>query len=298
MTGAGAASGEGDAPLVLRVAGPSATLQVRGETVEAPLLPRLPGGPPVVGDRVEVREGEGSLVVSGVLPRRTSLDRSIGATGVVRTVVANADLLLVVAAIVDPPLRPRLLDRYLVAAWAGGLDAAIVLTKADLAEDAREAEVVAARYRDIGYPVLVGNAKDPALLTAVTDLIGTRVAALAGHSGVGKSTLTRGLTGVARATGSVSAKNLKGRHTTSDPRLVPLPSGGAVVDTAGVRTFFIPPLEADELAHAFPEIAAAASACRFRGCSHSGDAGCAVADRVTPERLDSYRRLLDGISAG
>ena len=283
---------------MLRVAGPSATLLLRGESVEAPLLPRLPGGPPVVGDRVEVREGDGSVLVTRVLPRATTLDRSIGPTGGVRTVVANADLLIVVAAVVNPPLRPRLVDRYLVAAWAGGLDAAIVLTKADLADDLSEAAEVAERYRAVGYPVLVGNAKDQGLLDQVRDLIGGRVAALAGHSGVGKSRLTRGLTGVDRLTGSVSAKNLKGRHTTSDPRLIPLPGGGAVVDTAGERTFFIPPLTPEELAESFPEIAAAAAGCRFRGCSHAGDAGCAVEDRVSPERLDSYRRLLETISAG
>ena len=94
---------------MLRVAGPSATLLLDGESVEAPLLPRLPGGPPVVGDRVEVREADGAVIVTRVLPRRTTLQRSIGPTGGVRTLVANADLLIVVAAVMKPPLRPRLL---------------------------------------------------------------------------------------------------------------------------------------------------------------------------------------------
>ncbi len=274
-----------------RVAGPSATLLVDGATREARIAPRLPGGPPVAGDRVTLRRADDDLVITGILPRRTRLERGDRREGA-RVVVANADLLIVVAAAAEPPLRPRLIDRYLVAAWAGGLEAAILVTKVDKPHDEAELARVIALYRDIGYPVLAGSAKDPAFAARVVELIGGRVAALAGHSGVGKSTLTRTLTGVERAVGSVSRKSAKGRHTTSDPRLIPLPDGGAVVDTAGVRTFLLPPLEPDELAAGFPEIAAAAVDCRFPDCRHSGEPGCAVEERVSPERLDSYRRLL------
>jgi ribosome biogenesis GTPase len=279
-------------PQVARVAGPSATLLVDGETREARIAPRLPDGPPVAGDRVAVREADGDLVITGIHPRATTLQRGDGPSGRPRVVVANADLLAVVASVAEPPLRPRLVDRYLVAAWAGGLDPVLVLTKIDKPHDPAEVEEVAGRYRAIGYPVLVGSAKDPALHAQVRELIGGRVAALAGHSGVGKSTLTRGLTGVERAVGSVSRKAGKGRHTTTDPRLIPIPGGGAVVDTAGVRMFFLPRLSPEELEAGFPEIAAAAPECRFRGCRHRGEPGCAVADGVSPERLDSYRRLL------
>ena len=279
-------------PQVARVAGPSATLLTEGALREARIAPRLPDGPPVAGDRVEVREAGGDLVITGIRPRATTLQRGDGPSGRPRVVVANADLLAVVASVASPPLRPRLVDRYLVAAWAGGLDTALVLTKADLAHDAGEVDAVAARYRQIGYPVLVGSAKDPVLVGAVRELIGGRVAALAGHSGVGKSTLTRGLTGVERAVGAVSRKAGKGRHTTTDPRLIPLEGGGGVIDTAGVRAFFLPRLSPEELEAGFPEIAAAAPDCRFRGCRHRGEPGCAVVERVGPERLDSYRRLL------
>jgi ribosome biogenesis GTPase / thiamine phosphate phosphatase len=279
-------------PQVARVAGPSATLLVDGATREARIAPRLPDGPPVAGDRVVLREEGDELVVTGILPRATTLQRGGGPAGRPRMIVANAELLAVVASVAEPPLRPRLVDRYLVAAWAGGLDAALVLTKLDKEHDAAEVERVAGRYRAIGYPVLAGSAKDPELVEAVRDLIGRRVAALAGHSGVGKSTLTRGLTGVERAVGSVSRKAGTGRHTTTDPRLIPLPGGGGVVDTAGVRTFFLPRLDPEELEAGFPEIAAAAPDCRFRGCRHRGEPGCVVEERVSPERLDSYRRLL------
>ena len=140
--------------------------------------------------------------------------------------------------------------------------------------------------------MLTGSAKSPELVEAVRELIGGRIAVLAGHSGVGKSTLTRGLTGVERAVGAVSAKVGTGRHTTSDPRLIPLPGGGAVVDTAGVRTFHLPRMDRARLEAGFPEIARAAAglpvprvrARRRRGV-RGGGSGRA-------ERLESYRRML------
>jgi len=281
---------------VLRVSGPTATLLLDGEEREARLRPRVPGGPPVAGDRVRLRagdeEGSGTPTIVAVEPRSTVLERGQSAAGRPRPIVANADLVAVVAAVADPPLRARLIDRYLVAASVGGLDAAIVVTKTDLPHDAGQLAALLERYRGLGYPTLSGVSQAPELVESVRDLIGGRTAVLAGHSGVGKSTLTRGLTGVARAVGAVSQKVRTGRHTTSDPRVIPLPGGGAVVDTAGVRTFHLPRMDRALLESGFPEIARAAAGCRFRGCAHDGDAGCAVEGAVSPERLDSYRRML------
>ncbi|MFN8111103.1 MAG: ribosome small subunit-dependent GTPase A [Thermoleophilia bacterium] len=278
---------------MLRVSGPSATVQHDGGELEVPILPRIQGGPPVAGDLVRLVPRGETLRLEEISPRRTLLSRGeFGSRNRSRPLVANADLLAVVAAAVDPPFRPRLVDRYLVAAELGGLDPAIIITKLDLVDDRAALEAEVDIYRSVGYPVAVGCSHDPAFVEEVRGMIGGRVAALAGHSGVGKSSLTSALTGVARAVGAVSAKVGKGRHTTSDPRLVPMPGGGAVVDTAGVRTFFLPPMDAEDLAAGFPEIAAAAGDCRFRGCRHAGEPGCAVEARTSPERLDSYRRLL------
>ena len=204
-----------------------------------------------------------------------------------------AEFVRVVAAVADPPLVPRLIDRYAVAAVAGGLDLAVVLTKHDLPHDVDEVATVTARQRAAGHTVLIGSALDPALVGEVRDLIDGRIAVLAGHSGVGKSTLTSALTGVQRATGEVSDRLRSGRHTTTDPRLIPLPAGGAVVDTAGVRAFWLPPMDHAQIAAGFPDIADAASRCRFPDCRHMGDAGCAVVDEVDPERLASYRALVE-----
>ncbi len=277
---------------MLRVAGPLAEVADASGTREVRLSPRLPGGPPVAGDRVSIDDGGTQGIIRGIAPRRTVLER-IGSGGRVRAVVANADLLVVVAAVAEPPLVPRLIDRYAVAAVAGGLDMAVVLTKDDLPHDATEVATVVRRQRAAGHPVLVGSAFDAGLVEAVRDLIDGRLAAFAGHSGVGKSTLTTALTGVARATAEVSDRLRSGRHTTTDPRLIPLPGGGAVVDTAGIRSFWLPPMAPADIAAGFPDIVAAAGDCRFRDCRHMGDAGCAAPAAVEPERLESYRALIE-----
>lgn len=277
---------------MLRVAGPLAEVADVSGTREVRLAPRLAGGPPVAGDRVRIDDSGTQGIVREVLPRRTVLER-IGSGGRVRAVVANADVLIVVAAVAEPPLVPRLIDRYAVAAVAGGLDMAVVLTKDDLPHDQAEVAEVVARQRGAGHAVLIGSAFDPQLVEQVRALIDGRIAAFAGHSGVGKSTLTSALTGVERATGEVSDRLRSGRHTTTDPRLIPLPGGGAVVDTAGVRSFWLPPMGPADIAAGFPDIEDAARRCRFPDCRHMGDAGCAAEGEVDPERLASYRALVE-----
>ena len=291
MTPPATAASEQEA-VVIRVSGPTVTVLVDGREREVRLTPRVPGGPAVAGDRVRLRTAADEAIVVSVDPRSTVLERGDGGEGRPRPIVANADLVVIVAAVVDPPLRARLIDRYLVAATIGGLDAAIVVTKIDLPHDADELHDILAPYRALGHTALSGCAKSPQFVAAVGRMIDGRVAILAGHSGVGKSTITGALTGVERAVGAVSAKVRTGRHTTSDPRMIPLPGGGAVVDTAGVRTFHLPRMDRAQLEQGFAEIARAAQGCRFRGCAHNGDAGCAVVGAVSARRLDSYRGML------
>lgn len=282
--------------IVVRVSGPTATVCTDEGLREARIDRRVPGRPAVAGDRVRVQAEGDDLAIVEIRPRRTRLDRGDGWEGRPRPLAANADLLLITAAVVDPPLRPRLLDRYLVAAEVGDMEAALVITKCDLPHDAAELATVLDRYRGLGYRVVTGSARDPAMVERVRELAAGGVAVLAGHSGVGKSTLTAALTGVERATGAVSERAGTGRHTTTDPRLIPMPSGGAVIDTAGVRTFHLPKMDRLDLERGFREIHEASPGCRFRGCAHDGDAGCAVAAQVDPERLESYRRLLHDLA--
>ncbi len=252
----------------------------------------LPDGPPVAGDRVRIDDRGTQGIIREILPRRTVLER-IGSGGRVRAVVANADLLVVIAAVVEPPLHPRLIDSYAVAAVAGGLDFAVVLTKTDLPHNEVAVAELIARHRAAGHQVVTGSSFDPATVEAVRALVNGRLAAFTGLSGVGKSTLTSALTGVARATGQVSERLRSGRHITTDPRLIPLPGGGAIIDTAGVRAFWLPPMEHGDIAAGFPGIVDAAERCRFRSCRHMGDAGCAVVGEVDSVSVASYRALVE-----
>jgi ribosome biogenesis GTPase len=251
---------------------------------------------PVVGDVVRIHTTpDGSLRMDEILERRGTLTRA-AFRGRPQIVAANVDLLVVVAATEDPPLRANLIDRYLVAAWRGGIETALALTKVDLPHDDAEVARVTALLRHLGHAVIEVSNKTGEGVEDVRRLIGQRRAVLAGHSGVGKTTLSNTLTGRADPTGAINEVIGRGRQTTTVARLVDLPGGGQIVDTAGVRSFGIADVTPEELQEAFPEIAAVSSQCRWRPClHHEGQNGCAVpgAPGIEPERLTSYRRILE-----
>jgi ribosome biogenesis GTPase len=208
-------------------------------------------------------------------------------------VVANAELLVIVIALADPPPRTGFIDRCLVAAIAGGLRPVLCLTKSDLAEPAALVE----HYTDLDLQVVVTrHDTEP---TALTERISGQVSAMIGHSGVGKSTLVNTLVPEARrATGVVSAVG-KGRHTSTSVVALPLPHGGWVVDTPGVRSFGLAHVTPADVLAGFDEFVAAAEECRSN-CGHLGppsDPDC-VLDAIVARgeahagRLRSLRRLL------
>jgi ribosome biogenesis GTPase len=187
-----------------------------------------------------------------------------------------------------------LIDRLLVAAWAGRMDSAIAITKADLLDRAEEPmDAVLADYAALGVPGVLVDGRRPEGIAAARDLIGGRVAIATGHSGVGKSTLVNGLTGGEQVIGAIRELNQRGRHTTTTARWLDIVGGGAVIDTPGVRSFSLAGVDVHDLGSAFPEIADARPRCRFADCRHMGETGCAVAETVPPARLDSYRKLVE-----
>jgi ribosome biogenesis GTPase len=253
----------------------------------------------VVGDRVavvgELSGGPDALARIVRIEPRTSLLRRTpdDSDPVERAVVANADLLVVVTALADPPPRPRLIDRCLVAAYDGGLEPLLCLTKADLASP----DELLALYQPLGVAAVVtGQGSGVADLAA--RLTG-RVSVLFGQSGVGKSTLVNQLVPDAqRAVGDVSGIG-KGRHTSSSVIALELPGGGTVIDTPGVRSFGLGAVTPARVLAAFPDLAEAAAHCP-PGCAHlPATPGCALdAAAVSPDRLDSLRRLLVALAEG
>jgi ribosome biogenesis GTPase len=247
---------------------------------------------PVVGDEVGLTlEPDGGARIDVIAERRSTLARAHRLGRGDQTLVANVDVLAIVAACAHPPLRRGLIDRLLVAAWSGSLDAVIVITKLDLRSEAEEApEAVLADYAGIGYDGVAVATRSADAGPAVAALLGDRIAVLAGHSGVGKSTLVNALTGGAQLTGAVS-EVMRGRQTTTAARMLTRTDGVRLVDTPGIRGFGLAGVSVEDLPHAFPELVEAAPGCRYQPCFHLGEPGCAAPGTTSPERLASYRKL-------
>jgi ribosome biogenesis GTPase len=227
--------------------------------------------------------------------RRTVLRRTADDTDPTeRVIVANADQLLVVVALADPPPRTGLVERTLIAAYAGGLEPILCLTKTDLAPP----EPFAEQFADLDLTITIAGRDDP--LDVVAPLLADKVTVLLGHSGVGKSTLVNRLVPEAdRATGDVSGVG-KGRHTSSQSVALPLNFGGWVIDTPGIRSFGLAHIEPDDVMLAFSDLADAIKDCP-RGCGHMGppaDPECALDTLTGPAagRVAAARRLLGALS--
>jgi ribosome biogenesis GTPase len=227
--------------------------------------------------------------------RRTVLRRTADDTDPTeRVIVANADQLLVVVALADPPPRTGLVERTLIAAYAGGLEPILCLTKTDLAPP----EPFAEQFAELDLTITIAGRDDP--LDVVAPLLADKVTVLLGHSGVGKSTLVNRLVPEAdRATGDVSGVG-KGRHTSSQSVALPLNFGGWVIDTPGIRSFGLAHIEPDDVMLAFSDLADAIKDCP-RGCGHMGppaDPECALDTLTGPAtgRVAAARRLLGALS--
>ncbi|MFN2557552.1 MAG: ribosome small subunit-dependent GTPase A [Nitriliruptorales bacterium] len=273
-------------------------VEVDGEELPAVYAGKMRGEHIAVGDRVRVRlprQPTDTARVVERLERDTVLLRTADdAIPEERVVVANADLAVVVLASEEPEVGARFVDRVLVAAGAGGLAGAVCVNKIDLPGDKSD---VVSRYSQLGYAVVRTSAVTGEGLDGLTALITGRWAVLAGHSGVGKTSLSNRLVpGSFREVGELGRYG--GRHTTVSPRAQQVPTSGPartwIVDTPGLRSFGIGHVRPGELADYFPELLDLP--CELPDCLHDGEPGCLVPDLVGvsihPARMESYKRFL------
>ncbi len=248
----------------------------------------------VVGD--EVRFDPEGLVVLDVEPRRTRLARRRPrARHREQVIAANIDQLAIVASVDEPPFRSGAVDRFMLAALAGGLRPLLVVNKLDLLETPDLPDAIAG-YADV-LPLHGVCAHSGAGLEGLRESLAGARTVLAGHSGVGKSSLLNALKPELRLETGDVARHGRGRHTTTRSVWMRLGPDTVVIDTPGVREIATGPVELELLDRVYPDIAERAGECRFRDCAHDREPGCAVGDAIESgtlrqARLEGYRRLL------
>jgi ribosome biogenesis GTPase / thiamine phosphate phosphatase len=257
-----------------------------------------------VGDAVQLEHNavNDTWAIVEILPRRSQLARRApgGAYGE-RIVAANVDQVLIVFSAANPEPHPRMLDRFLIIAEANNIAARVVINKSDLVPP-ESARLRFADYERAGYPLHITSTATGRGLGALRESLEGRTTALSGPSGVGKSSLMNAMfTGLDLRVGEISASVNKGRHTTVGALLHPLPTGGFVVDTPGLREIGMWGMTAEHLDGYFPEFRPFLGQCRFADCVHTVEPSCAVraalaAGEISQLRYDSYVKLLDELS--
>lgn len=242
---------------------------------------RKRGQSPLVGDFVIYTiEGENDGTVTEIEPRKNEL---------VRPPIANIDQALLVFSVTEPDFNLHLLDRFITVIEGYEIEPVVVLTKVDLLEEDALAEVKkqASYYESIGYTLLYTFKGDASLEERLYPLLGEKTSVLAGQSGVGKSTLLNTLLPkLALKTGEISTALGRGKHTTRHVELIDV-GNGLLADTPGFSTFEMDHIEKEELSSCFIEMNK--YSCKFRGCMHVKEPGCAVKEAVEKGEIASHR---------
>ncbi|GAB4482171.1 MAG: ribosome small subunit-dependent GTPase A [Anaerolineales bacterium] len=273
------------------------TCQLRGKLKQGPRESDIAA----VGDQVHFSLlTDGSGAIEEILPRKSEITRlDPRPQGIYRQILlANADQAVFVFACANPEPKLRMLDRFLVIAEKQKIPAVIVANKVELIGlDAAQQKF--GFYRELGYPVLYTSAKESIGIEELRAALTGKLSALAGPSGVGKSSLMNCIQpGLGIAVGEISAALNKGKHTTNFRQLHPLIGGGWVADAPGWKSLALWDTEPEELDAYFPELAPLVENCQFSDCSHTHEPGCAVLAALQrgdlrPQRYESYLKMKD-----
>lgn len=261
---------------------------------------RATGDIAALGDKVHIVVLEDkSGVIEEVEERKQAIIRlDPRPQGVYQQVlVANTDQAIFVMACANPSPKLRMMDRFLVITEKQRIPAIIVANKIDLVENARETFGL---YESIGYRVIYTSTKSGAGIDELHDTLKNKISALAGPSGVGKSSLLNAIQpGLGLAVNEISKAMKKGKHTTVTRQLFAVEGGGYVADTPGWKSLALWDTEPEELEAYFPELRDLVQGCQFSDCTHTHEPKCAVLaavkdGHVHPERFDSFLRLRAG----
>jgi len=254
-----------------------------------------------VGDWVRVNEG----AIAFIEERTSFLSRKDLSGRKEQLIAVNIDQVIIVASVVAPPLKPALIDRYLIAAEKGSMHPIIVIAKIDLLEVAAEEEKNRYRqflsaYEPLGIPILSISSHNQTGLESLRALLQNKTSVFSGQSGVGKSSLLNVCYGWNLKIGDLTTKTEKGSHTTTSATLLSLPDGGYCVDTPGIRSFALWDLTKEDVIHHFSDFKTFSKKCKYEDCEHRKEPECAVLKalekgKISALRYDSYLTLLNEI---
>lgn len=262
--------------------------------------------PVAVGDRVALNvNAEDTGFITSIYPRKNYIiRRASNLSKESHILAANVDRAFLVVTIDHPVTSTTFIDRFLASAEAYNVPVTLVFNKTDLLADEESRELLEAfdyLYSSIGYDTLMVCGRTGVGIEALTAAMAGNVNLLAGNSGVGKSTIINKLIpGVSAKTGDISQQHDTGQHTTTFSEAYPLPDGGWVIDTPGVKGFGTIDFQRNEVAHYFPEIFRISEGCRYGDCTHTHEPGCAVLqaldeNRIARSRYSSYLSILEDV---